>query len=113
LSHVIDNNVTLPCSADDPSKVNWLYIDFHTAQQFKVYGEGQVKNKFKERISIDTNCATGNCSLILINAQTNDSGWYICVSKTGHNVTSKRIVTLNVTSEYDYLRFYFDALTKA
>jgi hypothetical protein len=103
--------VTLPCTVNDSSNVNWLYIDFHTAQQFKVYGEGQVKNKYKERISLDTDCATGNCSLILTNAQTTDSGWYVCVSERNHQVTSKRVITLIVTSEYYYRRFDFDALT--
>jgi uncharacterized protein YktA (UPF0223 family) len=99
-SHVIGNNVTLPCIVNNRSNVKWLNIDFHKAQQFKVYGEGQVKNKYKGKISVDTDCATGNCSLILINAQTTDSGWYVCVSERNHQVTSKRVITLIVASEY-------------
>jgi hypothetical protein len=100
LSAVIGNNVTLPCDAGDRDSVSWLYVDFHTAQQFKVYGGGQVKNNYREKIVLVTNCTTGNCSLILINAQTNDSGWYICVSERDDVITGKRVVTLNVASEY-------------
>jgi hypothetical protein len=110
LSHVIGNNVTLPCAANDCSRVNWLYIDLQTARQFKVYGGGQVKNKYKERITLDTGRATDSCSLILTNAQTSDSGWYVCVGETDGTVTSKRIVTLIVSSEYQYGWFDLDAL---
>jgi hypothetical protein len=97
---VTGNNVTLSCTVTDRDNVNWLYIDFHTAHQFKVYGGGQVTNSYKRKIMPVTDCTTGNCSLILLDVHTGDSGWYVCVSERDLTVVSKHIVTLIVTSEY-------------
>jgi hypothetical protein len=105
LSHLTGNNIILPCAIGDNDDVSWLYIDFDTGQQLNIYGGGRVKKSYKERIIPATDCATGNCSLKLLNAQTNDSGWYVCVNERNEVITSKHVVTLIMTSEYKFHSF--------
>jgi hypothetical protein len=100
----VNSSVTLPCNITRGDSVSWLYIRTDTAQQFKVYGGDQVTDKFTGKIRDATDRANGNYSLLLVDAQTEDSGWYVCTSeivasKTNRTIASKHIIGLNVSGK--------------
>jgi hypothetical protein len=66
-------NVTLVC-VSNMTTVNWLHVDFETAEQRKISG----KNDDSDRTVSGLN---GNYTLFIRNAQANDGGWYICVEE--------------------------------
>jgi hypothetical protein len=99
------SNVALSCTVTRGDSVSWLYIRMNTTQQSKVYGDRQVLNRFAGKIIDATDRANGNYSLILSDAQTEDSGWYVCISetvtsRTERNVASKVIIGVNVSSKF-------------
>ena len=99
VSEIVSSNVTLPCTISGDVSISWLYIHSDTGQQIKISGNGPIRKKYEGKFSAVTDSATGNYSLILFNAQTNDSGWYVCISESGRNITCKHIINLIVSGE--------------
>jgi Immunoglobulin V-set domain len=99
VSQAVSGKVTLPCTISGEGSISWLYIHLDTAQQIKVYGNNRAANNYEAKFSAAADPATGNYSLILFNAQINDSGWYVCISESGRTVVSQHIINLLVSGE--------------
>jgi Immunoglobulin V-set domain len=99
VSERVSSSVTLPCTINGSVSICWLYIHFDTAQQSKIYGNGQLTNNLAGKFRAVADPATGNYSLILFNAQMNDSGWYVCVSESRRIITNRHIISLLVSGE--------------
>jgi Immunoglobulin V-set domain len=93
-------NASIPCVTSENDTVSWLHINFETAEQFAIYRHGHVVHSLKDKFKAVAGHASGNHSLVLINAQKDDSGWYVCVVENGKKISSSRIITLNVSGEY-------------
>ena len=99
VSEIVSSNVTLPCIVNGDVSISWLYIHFDTGQQIKIYGNSRITSNHEGKFSAVTDPATGNYSLILFNAQMNDSGWYVCISESGRIITSQHVINLLVSGE--------------
>ena len=99
VSQRVSSNVTLPCIISGDDSISWLYIDFDTGQQIKIYGNDRITNTYEGKFHAVADPATGNYSLILSNAEMNDSGWYVCISESGRIITNQYIINLLVSGE--------------
>jgi Immunoglobulin V-set domain len=98
-SRIVDvgSDVSIPCSVTGSGTVSWLFIMFSSARQFVIYRNDHVVDEFKDKFKAVTGRPSGNHSLTLVNAQSTDSGWYVCVVENGSNISRNIVITLNVT----------------
>jgi Immunoglobulin V-set domain len=92
----VARDALLPCISNIGGTANWLYIRFNTAEQSQICIDGSVVSAYKDKFYAVKDRASGNFSLSLLNAQMNDSGWYVCVVHSGRWVSSHSIFHINV-----------------
>jgi hypothetical protein len=90
---IVGDNVTMSCKISGTGPVSWLYVHYGTAEQFTVYRDHTViVEQFKDRLAA-TSRVSGDHSLLLVKAQLNDSGWYVCVDED--TVVKKYVTALS------------------
>jgi hypothetical protein len=88
------------CHAGDDDAVRWLYVQSGTAQQLKVYADGLILDGYKEKlIAASDRTTAGDSSVVLLNPQKNDTGWYVCVTESGGRISKKIVVAVYVSGQ--------------
>jgi Immunoglobulin V-set domain len=96
LSVDVGTDTLLPCNSNIGGTVSWLYIRFDTAEQSKICIDGSVVSPYKDKFHAMMDRASGNFSLVLLNAQTSDSGWYVCVVHSGRWVSDQHVLHVDI-----------------
>jgi hypothetical protein len=93
-------NVTLVCRTD-LAVVNWLHIHLETAKQ------RVINAKSDDGYRAVASSVNGSYSLLIPNAQANDSGWYVCVEENipQRSSTTVRKHLVLVTGRSDVMLF--------
>lgn len=97
----VGRSLHMSCIVDSDNRVSWLHVRYDSADQSKIYENGLVVDQYKQKFQAVPNHVGGNYSLTLLNAQTNDSGWYMCVVVDGGSILDNRVSALNVTLGFD------------
>ena len=74
----------MSCDVRGDGTVSWLYINYETAEQLKIYKDRSVVEQFNGTFTAlsRTNYTGGTIySLSMFSVQLDDSGWYLCVQE--------------------------------
>jgi len=81
----VGQNTTLPCHPRINKDVDWRYRPTETGFEDYVYSNGQMYERFRDRLTV-VKSGDGDYDLIIRNVALSDAGLYICIEDLGLGV---------------------------
>ena len=82
MTAVVGEKVTLPCSTNLSTPVDWHYLPSTNASSRLICSAGHVHIDYRRRFILDRN-VTSNFNLVILNVSHEDAGEYICREDIG------------------------------
>ena len=79
LSHVVGDNVTLPCQLSLTGLQRWLYTPQDKSRQYVMTSGSHVQLNNSRVMTLHDSQTSQEYGLTMHNVQLNETGWYICV----------------------------------